>query len=285
MFKIAHLTDLHLTAARQLLYGAIDPWTRAKLALDLAAAEQPDLIVVTGDICDRSAPNYEAAGEMLAGTAVRARKPLLLLPGNHDAPWALPETIIGADFLPAQSEISYGVCPGDAVITTSSWQIVGLNSHGQQQPSGELLAAQMQWLKAVLRPSKPALLALHHPPLPHPLPQLRDIGLADPARLRQAITQRRHPAALQTMGIISGHFHFPLQANLGEAPRSLPVWVGPSVTYGIDPKAEPGILRAIDYTGYQVLRGDNSRMLAQLRITGETATEIYRKPLNTQERV
>ncbi|MDX3899190.1 MAG: metallophosphoesterase [Sphingobium sp.] len=74
MIRLFHVSDLH--------FGAED-----KSALDwfagLVAAEQPDAVIVTGDLTMRArASEFEAAGEWLQGLG----RPTTVEVGNHDLP-------------------------------------------------------------------------------------------------------------------------------------------------------------------------------------------------------
>lgn len=74
MRLIAHLSDLH--------FGREDPRALAELAHDLAAL-RPDLIAVSGDLTQRArTAEFAAAHAFLASL----RRPLVVVPGNHDLP-------------------------------------------------------------------------------------------------------------------------------------------------------------------------------------------------------
>ena len=72
--RIAHLTDLHFGEAR--------PQDAERLAADVLACD-PEVVVVSGDLTQRARPGeFAAAMAFLEGL----RRPLLVVPGNHDIP-------------------------------------------------------------------------------------------------------------------------------------------------------------------------------------------------------
>jgi Icc-related predicted phosphoesterase len=87
---ILHLSDIHLgTIAQARTY-------RSQLEADLKrelCVEQLDVLVISGDIANRSMPSeYEAAFELVNGLMVRfglSPRQVVIVPGNHDLNWAL----------------------------------------------------------------------------------------------------------------------------------------------------------------------------------------------------
>ncbi|WP_027857523.1 metallophosphoesterase family protein [Marinobacterium jannaschii] len=72
MTCIAHLSDLHFGRARSVLVGAL---------LEALAAEQPDMIIISGDLTQRARRReFQAAREFLS----RLEQPYMIIPGNHD---------------------------------------------------------------------------------------------------------------------------------------------------------------------------------------------------------
>ncbi|MBR6377540.1 MAG: exonuclease SbcCD subunit D [Oscillospiraceae bacterium] len=88
--KFIHLADLHLGKSLHgisLLDSGDQPhWVEAFLAL--AGEQQPDAVLMAGDVYDRAAPAAEAVAlldRLLTGLTGRGI-PVLLAPGNHDSP-------------------------------------------------------------------------------------------------------------------------------------------------------------------------------------------------------
>ena len=86
--KILHTSDLHI-GKRVNEYSMLD---EQKFILDeirdIAQAEQPDVIILAGDIYDKSIPSAEAVSlfdEFLVGLA-KLGKAVFIISGNHDSP-------------------------------------------------------------------------------------------------------------------------------------------------------------------------------------------------------
>lgn len=86
--KILHTSDLHI-GKRVKEFSMLD---EQKFILDqilsIASAEQPDAIILAGDIYDKSVPSAEAVSlfdDFLVGLA-RLGKAIFIISGNHDSP-------------------------------------------------------------------------------------------------------------------------------------------------------------------------------------------------------
>ncbi len=71
---ITHLSDVHV--------GTMTPSRRIRHAVELSNAEEPDLVLMTGDYVCRSKRWVEAMGEQLRG--LEARHAVVATLGNHD---------------------------------------------------------------------------------------------------------------------------------------------------------------------------------------------------------
>ena len=82
---------------------------------------------------------------------------------------------------------------------------------------GDLDAAQLEWLRDVLRTPAPlgTLLALHHPPLPTHIPLFDILELRDQGRLAEAI------AGSDVRGILAGHLHYSTSGTFAGVPVSV----------------------------------------------------------------
>jgi Icc protein len=186
-----HLTDPHLFAdeTRELYDVNTAASFRAVLDSALSGQVQPDAILVTGDVAeDESRDAYLNFRRALAGFD----GPVLCGPGNHDAPDTMAATLAGGGFQ---------YC-GAAEI--GGWNIIVLSSHIRRDPSGRIARDELERLDASLagRPTMPALIAVHHPPVSVHSRWLDGVGLANSAELMQIVA--RHA---QVKGILSGHVH------------------------------------------------------------------------------
>jgi predicted MPP superfamily phosphohydrolase len=80
-FRVVQLTDLHLSR----LFQA--PWTEA--VVKAANAQNPDLIVITGDLIDGTLEDRRLDVEPLKG--LRAANGVYVIPGNHEYYFGYPE--------------------------------------------------------------------------------------------------------------------------------------------------------------------------------------------------
>ena len=86
--KFLHLSDLHIGKRVNEVSMLDDQAYILDQILDIADAEQPDAVLIAGDIYDRSIPSNEAVtllDDFLVKLAKR-RIPVLMISGNHDSP-------------------------------------------------------------------------------------------------------------------------------------------------------------------------------------------------------
>lgn len=214
MLRVLQLSDPHLLAdprgrcrARVALDGLVRAWQPAIAQLGI----RPDLLLISGDLCqDESLGGYVRLRELLD----HWRVPAALLPGNHDHP-ALLRAALGR---------RAWIAP--AVVSLAGWRLLLLSTHRSGTVAGWLEPRQLAWLEQQLvAESTPALVALHHPPLPIGHPELDRIALQQPGPLLQALL-----ASPAVRAVVFGHVH---QHWQGLLPRStggdpLPLWACPS---------------------------------------------------------
>jgi Icc protein len=191
VLRVLHLTDTHILAEPgRLLYG-VDSYRRTRDLLEYLRRnlEAPDLILHSGDCADTPSPAaYARLKELLSGFG---KTPCLMLPGNHDDP-----ALLKAAFPKA-------VVPH---VVRGHWLFVLLDSTRPDSPAGRLGEDELARLEATLAryPDHPALVALHHPPLPVGSPWMDAMILAeDGSACLSAILRRSRNVRL----VLCGHAH------------------------------------------------------------------------------
>ncbi|RMD87716.1 MAG: metallophosphoesterase [Alphaproteobacteria bacterium] len=239
MFRIAHISDLHLAPLPPLrlhelmskrIWGRLHWMLRRRhvhrpqvldaLRADLAR-QQPDHLCITGDLTNLALPaEFDCARDWIAGLGLSEER-LSVIPGNHDAyvPGALTrgmpvwqrwmrddEGRVGFPFLHRRGPVA----------------IVGLSSAHATPPgfaAGWLDRAQMARLTTLLEDLQQRdaarILLIHHPPQESDAPARSALW----GRRRLQALLHRHPVDL----VLHGHAHRPLAAMLGDRNGPIPV--------------------------------------------------------------
>jgi 3',5'-cyclic AMP phosphodiesterase CpdA len=204
-FLLAQVTDMHIKAGGKLSYRVVD--TESSLARCVrqlgALPQRPDAVIFTGDLTDFGRPEeYENLRDLLQPLGM----PVFLLPGNHDDPANLRAAF------PSHAYLRQGEPFVDYVIEELPVRIVALDSTIARESGGEIRDSQLVWLDATLAaaPSRPTIVALHHPPFWTGIGHMDDMGLRNPQPLESVI--ERHP---QVERVIAGHLHRSIVARFG----------------------------------------------------------------------
>jgi Icc protein len=211
--RVVQLTDLHLKARRGLRTRGVDPWANLARVLARVRRDEPDRIVLTGDLAQDPRPEtYVALRDLLADGS-----PVCFVPGNHDR----RERLLGAWGAPGTKARFEERCGG--------WRLVGLDTSRRGRVHGRVGREQLRWLEARLAGEDvPTLLFLHHPPLA--------VGTwwLDKDLLRDRDALRRVVQGCGTVrGVFGGHVH---QAHEGRF-AGVPVFATPSTAYAFRPRA------------------------------------------------
>ncbi len=202
-FLLLQLSDPHLAAD----WGDGDPLGRLRdaVARALALPDRPDALVVTGDLSDDGSPaSYAAVAEALAPLGLEPH----VLPGNHDERAAMRE----AFGLPGS-----GAEPLHHSADLGPLRLLCLDSTVPGEIHGSLDRERLAWLDTELAaaPERPAVLAMHHPPLATGMAAWDRINLTEADRLGLAEVIGRHP---QLRLVIAGHLHRTVAAVLAGRP-------------------------------------------------------------------
>ncbi|MCA3275726.1 MAG: phosphodiesterase [Roseomonas sp.] len=207
-----HLTDLHLVAPGQSLYG-LDPAERLRAAIDsICRRHGPDgaapaeFAVVTGDLAHLG---EVAAYELLADIIKGLPFPCHLLLGNHDEREAFL-SVFGGVPTTADGHVQQ-------VLSTAAGLFVMLDTNEAGTHAGRLGEARLAWLKASLADtSDPVFLFLHHPPAASGIVGMDQIPLLDADALWQTLKPHRQ----RIRHIFHGHLHRPLAGSWHGIPFS-----------------------------------------------------------------
>lgn len=244
---LAQVSDFHFDGGRRSA-------ARAERVMGyLAALPRPvDAVLVTGDVADHGSPaEYRAAREVL-----RADAPVLACPGNHDRRADFRRVLLDA---PDGDER-----PVNQVHEVGGVTVALCDSTIPGRDDGRLADETIAWLDAALgeAPDRPALVAMHHPPVTLGIPFVDDIRQRDGWRLEEVL--RRHP---QVAGVLSGHAH--TAASTQFAGRPLVVAPGVASTAMLPVERPEGPVLDSDLPAaitFHVL--DSGRLTSHVRVVG-----------------
>ncbi len=243
--KLIHLTDTHLFADREGSLRGTRPAPSLDAVLEHVHEHHPDFhaVLATGDLVQEET---EAAYEHFIRFFGDYDRPVLCLPGNHDVPELMQRTLAREPFRL------------EARVALDGWDVFQLDSHIPKSPAGRLGEEALERLEAGLRESapRPAVVAVHHPPLKIGTAWLDRIGLQDGPELLELLSHHDHVRAL-----LWGHAHQNWDSRQGHirllgTPATCAQFLAGSPVFAIDKKAPPA---------YRVL---------ELGADGEVATEL-----------
>ena len=199
---IAQISDLHVVPRGQLASGAADTVSALCRLVERLRFFTPalDAVIVTGDLADNGEPEaYEILSEVLSALPC----PVLAVPGNHDDKDLMARHLgnfIAGDPLPGGE-----LC---ASVTLHGHKIILLDSAIKGAHGGGMSESALDWLEKALpqSPSRPTLIAIHHPPFRSGL-GLMDEKFKGSERLGELLS--KHPQAL----LGCGHLHFAMAAK------------------------------------------------------------------------
>lgn len=232
MIKLAQLSDLHLLADPSEQRWELQPQALFDQTLALALQQQPDAILLTGDLVhDESDSGYQRLLDRVSATDL----PVLAIPGNHDNPDKIQHYF------------------GDALLQLSSeLTVIGLNTHIKGSDCGFLGDEEIQRADSLIKASKgPVLLALHHHPVHIGSAWIDELSLVDNEVFNDLLRQHTN----QLLGVVCGHIHQVFETTI----HGIPLLSCPSTNRQFLPSAKtfatdtlrPG-LRILEVEGGQL---------------------------------
>lgn len=191
MYKLVQLSDCHLPDDPDADYRGENADANLKRLLPAVRALRPDGIVLSGDVSEDASPaSYRRVRDLLDGICPE----IAWLPGNHD------------DREVMQAELSSRGFSAGPLLERGGWQIVLLDSAVPDRPEGHLDEQRLAPLEK-LDGQRPALVFIHHQPVPVNAPWIDKYPLVDADQL----WDRLDPAMVRAVAF--GHVH---QAFSGE---------------------------------------------------------------------
>ena len=240
---LVHLSDTHFLADAAALYGTVDTDTTVHRALEQLhrSGIRPDALIITGDVADRGeADAYRRIRGIVESAAAQWQAKVIWVMGNHDQRAAFRSVLLGQDQpgeaarAADQGTVDQGRVdrdpvdqhPVDQVHDLDGLRVIALDTSVPRYHHGEVTDAQLEWLRTVL--STPArhgsILALHHPPIPTPLPLMSVLELQEQPRLAAVL------AGSDVRAILGGHLHYATQGLFA----GIPVSVAAATCYTMD---------------------------------------------------
>ncbi|TFD50193.1 phosphodiesterase [Cryobacterium frigoriphilum] len=214
---LLHLSDTHLLAGGNRLYGSVD--VEAHLAELFAEVEasgaRPEAIVFTGDLADKGEPGaYDLLRRMVEPIAERLGAKVIWVMGNHDDRAAFRAALLpphtGNDPIDPSSPI-------DQVYEINGLRVITLDTSVPGHHYGAISDRQLLWLARELSTPAPdgTILALHHPPVPSVLDLAVAVELRDQDRLAQVLR------GTDVRSILAGHLHYSSFSTFAGIPVSV----------------------------------------------------------------
>ena len=206
MIVIAHVSDPHIDEGQRSRERAAAVMRYLEtLPFDL------DAVLVSGDVTDHGL----AAEYVLARDVFTSRRPVILLPGNHDVRGPFRQVLLGED--PVDGPVDGPVdAPINQVHRAPGFVLAACDTSIPGRHDGRLDGGTLAWLRDVLTgtaPGTPVLIAFHHPPVELHVPfidAIRQFGEQDLAALIEA-----HP---DVVGVLCGHAHTPAVTTFAGRP-------------------------------------------------------------------
>ncbi len=254
---LVQLTDLHIREPGRLAYGRIDtaPYLQRAVQSVLALRQQPDAVVITGDLTDFGrAEEYAYLARMLEPLTM----PVYLMPGNHDDRDQMRRSFPTHTYLGTDGFIQYTAQVGPL-------RLIALDTVVHGKPEGRLCAARLAWLADALERHRdePVIVALHHPPFETLIGHMDKIGLLEGAAQLEALIAR-YPNVER---LISGHLHRNIDVRFGGTVSSTSPGIAHQVALDLDPGAASAWM--LEPPGFKVHAWRAERLVTHLIASGQ----------------
>lgn len=188
--RIVQITDCHLLADEAASLHGWRNWQALDAVLAHARSHYPniDAVLLTGDLVhDESPASYRRLAQAIQTLGAPT---VCALPGNHDHPETMRDNMPGVTTT--------------GPVTLGAWHLHLLNSRIPGSDRGRVGASALAALDRDLASNTraPALVAVHHPPIPVGAAWLDTMRLADGPQLLQRLNSHPHAIALTC-----GHVH------------------------------------------------------------------------------
>lgn len=241
MQKIIHVTDTHIVAPGDTLYG-IDPAQRLRETLAHISRNHEDAsaILITGDLADAGHP---AAYELLRDILSDAVLPIHLTIGNHDCRSAFHSVFGGSGFV-------------QTVFDHDGWRFIVLDTKDDASHEGSLDGGRLEWLDAQISEAegRPVLLAMHHTPGDLHVPRFAVSNLKEPVRFIETI---RKSGAVRHM--LFGHRHVAAAGALSGIPFTISRGTAQHIVVDLKQMGKPTFVAAAP--SYDVVFLDNENVI------------------------
>jgi len=201
--KIAQITDTHLFPDRDTVKRGVATWHSLRAIVDRVRDEQPDAIVLSGDLAHDGDPDaYDLLYELIAPLGV----PVYWIPGNHDRLDIARSRLDRAPFERADR------------VAIGGWNLLLLDStfpdaqYGEGKLSGRTLALLDILLDPRSNGDRPVAIALHHHPLPMGIDWLDTIAVTNAADLTTRLDRAAHVKL-----VMFGHTHLEFAGSASDA--------------------------------------------------------------------
>ncbi|MDJ0362811.1 metallophosphoesterase [Rhodococcus sp. H29-C3] len=235
-FTVVQLTDTHIRREGEKVHGVVDTLDNLHTVLDrlVNSGHRIDALILSGDLTDDGEPEaYRRLRDAVVPAADALGAVVIYAMGNHDDREAFVDELIA----PPRAD-----GPVDAVVDVAGVRIVVLDSTTAGRHDGRLEPSQLSWLTGVLAEPAPGgtILVLHHPPIPSPVTSVNSLRLQHSEHLEAVLV------GSDVGMILCGHAHHTGSGAIA----GIPVWVGPAMSYRVDPVPPVGRHRGVVGFGF-----------------------------------